>query len=380
MALRSSRCRVERRMKEMILDSFDSVSRTMSIDIVDTPPSELARRLASLAMVSSDCGIDTIICRNAGSIEGPLGEGIRFFMEHNPLFKADESLSAGRNEDDFGYWLVTRDEGILCLGDSSGSEKYSIFLSPDMENVGKASIFAYLIANITGFSSFTSFEIRFSIYEILANIVGNGNKSDTSQWIRISIGRNEDKLSVTILDKGIENDPTRENVSSLSRLYGSGIFRGLGLKTANRLIGLLRYEREDGTNRTFFDKTGSEGAGDSIEGGEDMPRFRMKETSSMPGEVAKFRLEGDLDSNGALVLEAKMAGMLRNGKVRAQLDFEDVRFISSAGVGILLGMVSSFRSDGGDVTFNNLSPKIVSVLRLLNLEQYFNITESREPV
>ena len=89
-------------------------------------------------------------------------------------------------------------------------------------------------------------------------------------------------------------------------------------------------------------------------------------------------LKGDLDAKGSLVMERLLAGLLEKKIARAALDFKDVQFISSAGIGILLGIVSSLRDGGGDAVFMKVNPRVRAVFRLLNLEDYFTMTESVE--
>ena len=60
------------------------------------------------------------------------------------------------------------------------------------------------------------------------------------------------------------------------------------------------------------------------------------------------------------------------------LDFEKVSFVSSAGVGVILGLVSTLREKGGEVYFVNLSPKVKSVFGLLNLDDYFKVVDADE--
>jgi anti-sigma B factor antagonist len=87
-------------------------------------------------------------------------------------------------------------------------------------------------------------------------------------------------------------------------------------------------------------------------------------------------LSGDLDAKGSLLMEQMLEQLLEKRIFRVTLDFEKVSFISSAGVGILLGLVSSVREAGGDAVFVKITPKVTSVLQLLNLEDYFTIRDS----
>jgi anti-anti-sigma regulatory factor len=45
---------------------------------------------------------------------------------------------------------------------------------------------------------------------------------------------------------------------------------------------------------------------------------------------------------------------------------------------VLLGIVSTFRDGGGNVSFSGVSAKILSVFRLLNLDTYFELSSTAE--
>jgi len=50
------------------------------------------------------------------------------------------------------------------------------------------------------------------------------------------------------------------------------------------------------------------------------------------------------------------------------------------GVGMLLGLVSSIRKEGGEVTFAGVSHHVKSVFELLNLNEYFVFSDSETEV
>ena len=111
-----------------------------------------------------------------------------------------------------------------------------------------------------------------------------------------------------------------------------------------------------------------------------MAQMIVGEPQRQADESYLIPLEGDLDTKGALVVEDLMNMLLEQKMHRVTLDFEKVPFVSSAGVGILLGMVSALRDAGGEVLFANVTSKVRSVFRLLNLDDFFKITDTPETV
>ena len=98
----------------------------------------------------------------------------------------------------------------------------------------------------------------------------------------------------------------------------------------------------------------------------------------MSGGYYHISLDGDIDTKGALVLEDLLNQVLEQRMLKIVFDFEKVPFVSSAGVGILLGIVNTLRDEGGDVHFMNISAKVNSVFRLLNLDDFFTIVEPEQ--
>ena len=107
-----------------------------------------------------------------------------------------------------------------------------------------------------------------------------------------------------------------------------------------------------------------------------MAQFEIRGPKPLGNGSSIVTLSGDLDAKGALLVEQMLVQLLEKKIFRVTLDFEKVLFISSAGVGILLGLVSSVRDAGGDAVFVRVPPKVSSVFQLLNLEDYFTISDS----
>jgi anti-anti-sigma factor len=60
------------------------------------------------------------------------------------------------------------------------------------------------------------------------------------------------------------------------------------------------------------------------------------------------------------------------------IDMAELEFLSSAGIGSILGQVGLFRERGGDIILSNVGTKIMHILDVLNLVDYLTICESTE--
>ncbi|UCF05483.1 MAG: anti-sigma factor antagonist [bacterium] len=360
----------------------------MKIEYIDTHPLtvgvnygqlhgwRLLRRLTSLLLVTHDCAANTIVHESAGNLPRAVARSVRELVERVRNVRYGDGKACKIEGDEFGFYLIGRDRGFLCLRDAGDVYTYSIYIAATGQNVYLASRCAYIISDVFGLPSMLAFEIRFCVYELLNNILEHGLKSDDSKWIQVVLSRKEGTIEVTIVDKGTKFDPTGDVVFDLNSYLESGKRRGLGLIMTRKISGKLLYEREYGFNRITFEKEIPNDYSIPDIGKEDeMEQFVVGEPRRLEDGFYMIELEGDLDTKGALVMEDLLTQLLEQKMYSVVLDFKKVPFVSSAGVGMLLGMVSSLRDEGGDVKFINVTPKIISVLRLLNLDDFFAIKE-----
>ena len=60
------------------------------------------------------------------------------------------------------------------------------------------------------------------------------------------------------------------------------------------------------------------------------------------------------------------------------IDMTDLQFLSSAGVGSVLGTVETARDAGGDIILSNLTQPVQHVLSVLDLADYLTIKKSTQ--
>jgi anti-sigma B factor antagonist len=366
----------------MRLESFDRATMTVRVACDDQPDWELLDRLSSLITVSLDCGFERILFQPPRHLPVPLRFALEQLASRNGVVLGLDDNGREEVEDEFGFAVLGREPGFICLRDCREEARYVLYLEAADENVDIGARLSYLFASVLGFTSLISFEVRFSVYELLSNIFEHNLGTPSKQWVELDIERAAEKLTVTLVDRGAPFDPTGEEQFDLERYLRSGKRRGLGLIMTRKITGGMRYERESGLNRTSFVKSNAERPGREIRGFKEgtMSQFAVGEPEETRDGWRRIVLEGDLDTKGALVMEDLMNRLIEQRIFRIMIDFEKVPFVSSAGVGILLGLVSSLREEHGEVALLNVSPKVRSIFRLLNLDDYFTIVDSNEQV
>ena len=101
-------------------------------------------------------------------------------------------------------------------------------------------------------------------------------------------------------------------------------------------------------------------------------------TQSNDGQVVTLRLKGFLDAHTAPQLESALQRCVEEGQYKVVVNFEDLTYISSAGLGVFMGYIEQFRGKQGDIKLSSMSPKIYRVFDLLGFPALYDILESEE--
>lgn len=101
-------------------------------------------------------------------------------------------------------------------------------------------------------------------------------------------------------------------------------------------------------------------------------------TQSSDGRVVTLRLKGFLDAHTAPQLESALQRCVEERQYQVVVNFEDLTYISSAGLGVFMGFIEQFRGKQGDIKLSAMSPKIYRVFDLLGFPALYDILESEE--
>ena len=85
-----------------------------------------------------------------------------------------------------------------------------------------------------------------------------------------------------------------------------------------------------------------------------------------------------LDNNNAHEMADAISAAQTEDYKFILLDMGQLEFLSSAGVGSILGAVETSREKGGDIILSNVPEKILHVLKVLDLLDYLTIQTSEK--
>lgn len=88
--------------------------------------------------------------------------------------------------------------------------------------------------------------------------------------------------------------------------------------------------------------------------------------------------QGRLNMVSARRLKEILSELVTNGTTRIVVDLGETSFLDSSGLGALVGGLKSARQAGGDLRIARVSPAVMTVFELTNLDRVLRARESVE--
>ena len=91
-----------------------------------------------------------------------------------------------------------------------------------------------------------------------------------------------------------------------------------------------------------------------------------------------LELKGYLDAHTAPELESMFQRLLTDQKFNIIVNFRDLSYISSAGLGVFMAYIEDVRKHKGDIKLSNMSPKVYNVFDLLGFPILYEIFKDEQ--
>jgi anti-sigma B factor antagonist len=102
-----------------------------------------------------------------------------------------------------------------------------------------------------------------------------------------------------------------------------------------------------------------------------MTQFSISVRENPPTQVVD--LNGYLDAHTAPELEKAFQGLLEDERYKIIVNFRDLIYISSAGLGVFMAFIEDVRGNDGDIKLVGMSPKVFNVFDLLGFPMLYEI-------
>lgn len=99
----------------------------------------------------------------------------------------------------------------------------------------------------------------------------------------------------------------------------------------------------------------------------------MHVKTTVEGKKTHMAVSGSIDIPGAEQLKKSLTKVLESDSDEITIDFEEVNFIGSSGIGKLLLFYKNFTAKGGKIAMINLNKEITMLFKAIKLDKLFNI-------
>lgn len=102
-----------------------------------------------------------------------------------------------------------------------------------------------------------------------------------------------------------------------------------------------------------------------------MEDFNIDEKNGL--STTTLYLEGYLDAHTSVELEKRFEKLISEDKVRVVVNFKNLSYISSAGLGVFMAYIESVRDKSGDIKLCEMNEKIFNIFEMLGFPLLFEI-------
>jgi anti-sigma B factor antagonist len=96
------------------------------------------------------------------------------------------------------------------------------------------------------------------------------------------------------------------------------------------------------------------------------------------GDVNIVYLKGYLDAHTAPALENTFSNLIDKGKYSIVVNFKELSYISSAGLGVFMAFIEKIRENEGDIKLSGMSDKVFNIFDLLGFPLLYEIYKTEE--
>ena len=107
-----------------------------------------------------------------------------------------------------------------------------------------------------------------------------------------------------------------------------------------------------------------------------MRNFLIK--SKIIDQVGILYPKGHLDAHSVEKFEREILNLMDDGIVRVIVNCVDLNYISSAGMGIIMGYLDELRDQKGDIKLSNVIDRVYEIFDLVGFTDIYDFMENEE--
>ncbi len=359
----------------LIVRSIDFADRAITIEVGHTTSLSHHDHIAQYLKYCTDIGFSDI------KIWYPRHLPLLSFLMLQELHKKKQRTAPVNllPKDPTNLPVLGTSSHVVCVAepgeDGSGIE-YEFRCSDFCEALDHLTAATLLIGNSIPLDEESLLHLRLSLYELGANSVEHGRFRHGKPEAKLKVVVAPEHLDVIYLDNGDEFCTITQAEIDIIDNIRKGRKRGLGLYLLQKITSDLSYERAGIWNRTRFKIRRNTQVNQELNRRAKMNNLKITTTTTERHDTVVVTPAGSINSSTVPQLDSCFGELVGKGNRTIVVDLSKTEFISSSGVGLLLGSVSSLREKGGDLVLMNIPSLINDIFDILNIKMHFRIIDS----
>jgi len=92
-------------------------------------------------------------------------------------------------------------------------------------------------------------------------------------------------------------------------------------------------------------------------------------------KIYVLKITGFMDMSEVIHFKQYLDRLIMGGKTQIVLDFSELEYISSAGLGVLIGRTREIRRQNGDLKIGGCSSRVYGIFKVIGLTDVFDVAK-----
>ena len=264
-------------------------------------------------------------------------------------------------------------ECMRLQGDSGERIEYRVRFSDPAVTLDRLTTAVLLLGASIPLDEESQSYLRLCVYELAANSLEHGDFDGRCPVVTVSLSFTDTHIEVAYSDNSETFSTATKKSVDVGEIIKQRGKRGLGLFLLQNITEDLDYRRVGDENSTRFKIERRDKCRYDLNRRERMNTLSIAVIPTDSAETVVVKPSGSINSSTVQQLDASFSDALGSGHNTLVIDLSETDFISSSGVGLLLGTVATLREQGGDLVLMNIPKLINDIFDILNIKMHFRI-------
>ncbi|MBP2681118.1 MAG: anti-sigma factor antagonist, partial [Candidatus Krumholzibacteriota bacterium] len=345
----------------LVVRSIDFAEKAVSVEIGRSTGASGIERLSGLVACCSRLGFSRVELRHPARLSQAIAAALERIEKSASLPK----IALVREEENAAAAGSVRAAATPDRRESGDRPEYRVIFTNLATALDDLTAAVLIGGAVLSLDQRTLAHLKLCLYELTANTVEHARFEGAQPEIRVEIVAGKNRIDVEFRDNAAEFSTIRERRIDIGERIRGKNKRGLGLYLLGRMTTGLRYERESEWNRTRFSISRTKRFVYDLYRRLNMNELAITVDRTASSDTAVVKPAGSINSSTVAKLDASINDLVHEGRATIVLDLSATDFISSSGVGLLVGTVQTLREKNGDLVLMNMTKLVNDIFDVL---------------